>query len=164
MTRMDAMVESPTGNKRQPLLSDNPAMGRDGKEVGNRRKIGEFAGGTTAECAVVCCCCPCALMHLLILALYRVPAGLCKKAMKKNRRRKLQRKKKKNLLEEDQRTTTNGPDAVKYRDESDGEDDGHDDYHNLKGVGVMEAVDLDSEMWGRFYGAGFWRSNSRRED
>lgn len=155
------MVESPTANKRLPLLLGNPSMGRDGKEAGTRRKIGEVAGGTAAECAAVCCCCPCALMHLLILALYRVPAGLCKKAMKKNRRRKLQRKKKKNLLDENQWTKTKGPDAVKYRDESDGEDDGDDDYHN---VGVKESVDLDSEMWDRFYGAGFWRSYSRREE
>lgn len=30
--------------------------------------------------------------------------------------------------------------------------------------GAKEAVDLDDEMWDRFYSGGFWRSPRRREE
>ena len=29
--------------------------------------------------------------------------------------------------------------------------------------GCTEAVDMENEMWDRFYGTGFWRSPSQRE-
>ncbi|CAI9105867.1 OLC1v1004885C1 [Oldenlandia corymbosa var. corymbosa] len=165
MTRqVDDTVESPTLNRRHTLLPGNVHTGRDDKENndnGNGSRIGEVAGGTAAECAAVCCCCPCALMHLIVLAVYRVPAGLCRKAIRKHKRKKLLRRRKNDLLsDENSRKRMNGHDAVAYGfdhhhgDESDGGDD------NPKGA----AVDLDSEMWDRFYGAGFWRSYSRREE
>ncbi|TKY66997.1 hypothetical protein E2542_SST09888 [Spatholobus suberectus] len=54
-----------------------------------RRGVGEVAGGAAADCAAVCCCCPCAVLNLVVLAVYRVPAGLVKKAAHKRRRRRL---------------------------------------------------------------------------
>lgn len=159
---VDVVIESPTMIRRQPLLPGGSAAAgpaaaapKDESEGPNGRRIGEVAGLTTAECAAVCCCCPCAVMHLLILAVYKVPTGLCKKALKKNKRKRLLKKKKKNL--EENKSVPNG---IHHHDDelsSDGSDD------DQKGVGVMDAVDLDSEMWDRFYGAGFWRSFSQRE-
>lgn len=148
-------------NRRQPLLScrtETPP--KNEKDGGNGRRIGEFAGGATAECAAVCCCCPLGMMHLLILVTYKVPTGLYKKALRKHKKKKLLKRKKKNLLDEDQRTkmqNKSGPDGNIDDDES---SNGQDDI----GVAVIDAVDLDAEMWDRFYGAGFWRSFSQRED
>lgn len=50
------------------------------------RGFGELAGGTTAAFAAVSCC-PCALVYLAALAFVKLPAGLCKKALKKIRRK-----------------------------------------------------------------------------
>lgn len=46
-----------------------------------------------------------------------------------------------------------------YDDVGDGEKkfDGRDE------DGVREAADFETEMWDRFYGAGFWRAPSQRE-
>jgi len=52
-----------------------------------RVRFVEVAGGATAECAAVCCC-PCALVNLAVLALVKLPAGLCKKAVKKMKRKR----------------------------------------------------------------------------
>lgn len=51
-----------------------------------RRGFGEVAGGTAADFAAVCCC-PCVLLPLAILALVKLPAGLCKKTVKKIKRK-----------------------------------------------------------------------------
>ena len=53
-----------------------------------RRKVGEVAGGAAAECAAVWCCGPCAVVNLVVLAVYRVPAAVCKKACVMEQRRK----------------------------------------------------------------------------
>ena len=73
----------PGFNRGQPLLS------KKGKE---RRQIAEEVGGTTAECAAICYCCLCSLVNLVILTLYKVPAGLCKKAWKRHRLLKMKKK------------------------------------------------------------------------
>ncbi|PWA83441.1 2S globulin, Glycoside hydrolase, catalytic domain-containing protein [Artemisia annua] len=69
-------------NKPQPLLGQQHSSNR----------FAEVAGGTTAECAAVCCCFPIGLVNLLVLAVYGVPAGLYRKALKKKRRRKMLKK------------------------------------------------------------------------
>ncbi|KAK3225281.1 hypothetical protein Dsin_005143 [Dipteronia sinensis] len=51
------------------------------------KKFGETVGGTATECTVVCCCCPFTVMNLLVLAVYKVQAGLCKKAWRRQRKR-----------------------------------------------------------------------------
>ncbi|KAL3532196.1 hypothetical protein ACH5RR_005717 [Cinchona calisaya] len=135
-------------DRRQPLLSEQeyscPAT----------KRVAEVVGGTTAECAAICCCCPCGLVNLLVLAVYKVPAGLCRKALRRKRRRKLM---KKGLLP-----------ARKY---------GCDDVelvqlHPLPGpltaVNSLQSdkdvVELEKEMWDKFYSAGFWRSASQNSD
>ncbi|KAK3020144.1 hypothetical protein RJ639_003252 [Escallonia herrerae] len=111
------MTESPEGfHRRQPLL---PA--KDGR---NRDRIGEVAGGTAAECAAVCFCCPCAVVNLLVLAVYRVPVGLCRKAWRRRKRKRwMVARAKKNS-------------AASKRYASDGEDGE---------IGGAEAVDLEEE-------------------
>lgn len=138
-----ARVNSPPQvNRRQPLLKDKPCQEE-------KTRFSEVAGGTAAGCAAICCCCPCALMNLLVLAVYRVPAGLCRKAWKKNKRRRL---KKKGLLQKKAGPTSCCCDEMEVREPT---------------VGVCdeenETVDLENKMWDQFTGTGFWRSTSQRD-
>ncbi|XP_021892624.1 uncharacterized protein LOC110810690 [Carica papaya] len=174
MTRQ-ILIRSPPVNRRQPLLSleetnstpgraRSPAEKKKKKKKG--RKLGEMAGGAAAECAAVCCCCPCTVMNLLVLAVYRLPSGLCKKAWKKRLRQR--RKRQNGLLVGDMslsRESGSWPSGIDLETEvkrvADGDGDGA-----IAGVGdcETEAVDLDKEMWDRFCGTGFWRSPSQREE
>lgn len=157
-------------NRGKPLLSEK------GKE---RRRIAEEVGGTAAECAAVCCCCPCSLVNLVILAVYKVPARLCKKAWK--RRRLLKTKKKAFIMHNSDRESSmvhgvdNGPSKlglvaeVKKLSLDDQYDrhnqlmmNGGDDKKRDGGDGT-EAVDWEKEMWDRFGSGGFWRSRSQRD-
>lgn len=138
------------------LLRSPPASSRTG-----RRRVGEVAGNATAECAAVCCCMPCAVMDVVVLAAYKVPAGLVKKAMHKRKRQLLSQKKKKNDTLLDHGPTTS-----------------FDDLHYGLGLGPVstleehlakeeaeeqiEASKLEEEMWAQFNGTGFWRSVSQR--
>ncbi|KAM3398767.1 hypothetical protein P3S68_002283 [Capsicum galapagoense] len=127
------------------------------RESGRKNKrIGEVAGGTAAECAMVCCCCPCTLLHLL-LALYKVPAGLCRKAWRNKKRKK----KKKQLME---RENNNNKNNIDYDDCCGGyyTDDDDKDYFHRDCDGTAE---FETEMWHRFHGSfGFGRSLSQREE
>nr|GLL45002.1 uncharacterized protein LOC109191620 [Ipomoea trifida] len=64
------------GAIRPPTVSKDESRD-DGGDGGGRahRPVGEFAGGTAAECAMVCCC-PCAVLDFLVFAFYRVPVGI----------------------------------------------------------------------------------------
>jgi len=163
----------PGVNRRKPLLSEK------GKE---RRRIAEKVGGTAAqtaaECAAVCCCCPCSLVNLVILALYKIPASLCKKAWK--RRRLLKMKKKAFILHNNDRESSmkngvdNGPSKLGLVAEVKklSLDDQY-DRHNQSMMnggdekkrdgGGTETVDWEKEMWDRFGSGGFWRSRSQRD-
>ena len=152
MTRQ-VLIRSPPVTRRQPyLLPEDPKPARKGK------KLGEVVGGTAAECAAVCCCCPCSVMELLVLSLFKVPTGLCKKAWKMRKRQRLM-KKNPGLLGPAKGGTT--------REELEAELDrmvgkgvrGEDDQDD----GCTGAVEMENEMWDRFYGTGFWRSSSQRE-
>ncbi|KAL4190636.1 hypothetical protein AMTRI_Chr07g76690 [Amborella trichopoda] len=48
-----------------------------------------------ASCAAVCSCCTCGLVNLLVLAMVKLPASLCKRAL---RRKKREKKGKKDVL------------------------------------------------------------------
>lgn len=112
----------------------------------HHKRIGEVAGGTAAECAMVCCCCPCTVLHFLLLALYKVPAGLCRKAWRNKKRKKVLKKKNNNI--------NNSP-GVYYAD---------DDKDYFDGGGSAETIEFETEMWCRFYdSAGFGRSSSQKE-
>ncbi|XP_039057444.1 uncharacterized protein LOC120200754 [Hibiscus syriacus] len=49
-------------------------------------------GGATAECAAICCCCPLTIANFLVLAIYKIPAGLFRRALHRIRQRKLPEK------------------------------------------------------------------------
>ncbi|XP_011089214.1 uncharacterized protein LOC105170241 [Sesamum indicum] len=131
-------------------VKDHPVDAKDGGGSRRGSRIGEAAGG----CAAVCCCCPCAMMNILILAVYRLPRGL----WRKKKRKRLLRKKRKSSSEEmeNQRKTNSSGGGGKEERESSTDDE------ELRGEN--DVVDWDNEMWGRFNGAGFWRSASRRKD
>ncbi|XVF07488.1 hypothetical protein REPUB_Repub06bG0143400 [Reevesia pubescens] len=123
-------------------------------------EFGEFCGGTTAECAAICCCCPFGIANLLVLVFYKVPAGLCRRALRQTRRRRLQ---KKGLLQ-----------PRNHRGHC-GCDDSELQIHSVvcledffPGVEFSKeeekaVSELEEDMWQRFYGTGFWRSPSQRE-
>lgn len=118
--------------------------------------MAEVAGGTTADCAAVCCCGPCAVVNLVVLAVYKVPAGLCRKALRRKRLRRLMKE-----------------GGLPPR--SCGCDEEFFELHHISSHVSMvsalnslpedtEVVELEKEMWDKFYGAGFWRSPSQRSD
>ncbi|WMV56243.1 hypothetical protein MTR67_049628 [Solanum verrucosum] len=92
---------------------------------------------------MVCCCCPCTVLHFLLLALYKVPTGLCRKAWR-NKKRKKVLKKKNNI--------NNSPDVF-YTDDGDyyihvdkdcsdvtGDGDNHDGRSS-------ETAEFETEIW-----------------
>ncbi|KAE8037643.1 hypothetical protein FH972_010216 [Carpinus fangiana] len=159
----EVLLRSPAASRRQPTQAE---------KAKDRRRIGEVAGGTAAECAAICCCCPCSVMNLLVLAVYKVPAGLCRKAWKQRKRQRMIIKKKPpkqkmmttGLLSHRPGSAVVGPTraefgAAEMMKRPSGDEDKEDDE---KGDGATEAVDLEKEMWDRFFG-GFWRNPSQRE-
>lgn len=141
------IVLRPTSVKRrQPLLNNHAAN--------SKARLAEVAGGTAAECAVVCCCCPCGIVNLIILAVYKLPAGICRRALRKKRR---QRQTKKGVLP--QHRCSCGCDETELQINRVVSDE-----LSVKSeVSEKEIIELEKEMWNRFYGTGFWRSPSQRE-
>ncbi|CAK8575711.1 unnamed protein product [Lathyrus sativus] len=140
----------------QILIRPQPSQRR------KRRGAGEVAGGAAAECTAVCCCCPCAILNFVVLAVYRVPAGLFRKALNRRRRRMMKNgvsvKKNDVVLLQSQRSSIAGNDyridsiSLEERLEKDRSADEK-----------SEEVTLEKEMWARFAGTGFWRSDSQRQ-
>ncbi|KAE8680616.1 Detected protein of unknown function [Hibiscus syriacus] len=156
------ILRNPTSVQRQqPLLqsrsSSNSTLSSGGSgRTRNGAKFGEFCGGTTAECAAICCCCPCTIANIIVLTFYKVPVGLCRRAIRLKRRRKLQ---KKGLLQPKNRTHCgfDGTGELQVCVE--------DIFPDVKASEETEkaVVELEKEMWQRFYGTGFFRSPSHRE-
>ncbi|XP_010543841.1 PREDICTED: uncharacterized protein LOC104816625 [Tarenaya hassleriana] len=191
-TTTDTPSSSPSLSRRQPLLKRSlsmPTTPRASSCTGGATAA-EFCGGTTASCAAVWCCCPCGLGKLLVLAVYKVPAGLCRRALRHRRRKRLVKsgllppQHPPSLPETDRRgrnrfgSSEFAVHPLESRDVSDEDDE--DDFLELKVFGkssmatllAAEAAEeeedaavmaLEKEMWNRFYGAGFWRSPSQRE-
>ncbi|CAA2990892.1 Hypothetical predicted protein [Olea europaea subsp. europaea] len=151
MRRQVVLRQSTLSLDRRQLLQGNQDYSSRG---GDREvRLAEVAGGTVAECAAVCCCCPCGLANLLVLAVYKLPAGLCRKALRRKRHRRMI---KNGLLpsrkcgcddKELQILTIPSPMAMVNAQESD-----------------KDVAELEKEMWEKFYGAGFWRSPSQRSE
>ncbi|MED6147979.1 hypothetical protein PIB30_048899 [Stylosanthes scabra] len=151
---------APSMTRRQPLLLQESSSSTSSA-------VGEVVGGTAAECMAVCCCCPCGLaFNVLLLALYKLPFGLCRRMIRGIRQRK------KGLLPH--------PAARRRLQCKCGccdvgglrmiEPMCANDENDMKAVQYSsfleadkETVDLENEMWDKFYGAGFWRSSSRRD-
>ncbi|KAG2371581.1 uncharacterized protein HKW66_Vig0217550 [Vigna angularis] len=131
--------------RQQKVLRRSPPVTR----CRERCRAGEVAGNATAACAAVCCCVPCTVMDVVVLAAYKLPAGLVKKAMHKRKRRQLQKKNKKTEALLDHR-----PDGVSGPRPSLEE--------NLSEDVAEDTSKLEEEMWAQFNGTGFWRSDSQR--
>ncbi|KAL2240025.1 E3 ubiquitin-protein ligase SINA-like 2 [Sesamum indicum] len=175
----------------QPLLTtavtpctttEHRLEAKSGSTNGRWSRMGETAG----ECAAVCCCCPCGMVDLLILAVYRLPAGL----WRKKKRERLLRKKSKFLShekenqrktnsfrlfymnydveeeeEEDEEKEEEEEDEEKEEEEEDEDEDEDEEKEAVCGDDCRrenDAVDWDYEMWDRFYWTGFWRSDSQK--
>ncbi|CAN0847713.1 hypothetical protein LINGRAHAP2_LOCUS5125 [Linum grandiflorum] len=131
-------------------------------------RFGELAGGTTAECAAIACCCPCGLANLLFLTIYKVPVGLCRKALRRKRREHLM---KKGLLLPRSRRCQCGCDDTELQIHPIHGDAQSFDMKMMMGMHLdfddeeagEEMVKLEKEMWETFYGTGFWRSPSQKE-
>ncbi|XP_047340021.1 uncharacterized protein LOC124943572 [Impatiens glandulifera] len=131
---------------------------------GKSSRFAEVAGGTAAECAAVCCCCPCGLVDILFLAMYRVPAGLCRKALRRKRRRWLI---KRGILPHRRRRCECGCDDTElqihpFSGEISEESSSTVTDNVMSAQSDKDVVELEKEMWEHFYSGGFWRSLSRR--
>lgn len=159
MTRQIVLEKPVSGSRRQPLLGEKiTPMATAGKE--DRRGVGEVAGGTAAECAAICCCCPCAVMDLLLLAVYKVPTGLCKKAWRKQQRQRMKKKKAAPPQQQGRPLeATSSSSKAGTRSSFDDSEVGRSDDDDRDG----SAADFETEMLDRFYGGGFWRSTSQKE-
>ncbi|ESW21992.1 hypothetical protein PHAVU_005G117300 [Phaseolus vulgaris] len=135
--------------RQQKVLRRSPPVARRRE----RGRAGEVAGNATAACAAVCCCVPCSVMDVVVLAAYKVPAGLVRKAMHKRKRRLLQKKNKKTeALLDHGPADVSGPRPCAEE-------------HLSKDVAEDKSeatTKLEEEMWAQFNGTGFWRSDSQR--
>uniref|UniRef100_A0A1J3JK83 Uncharacterized protein n=1 Tax=Noccaea caerulescens TaxID=107243 RepID=A0A1J3JK83_NOCCA len=125
-----------------------------------RRKVGEVAGGAAAECAAVWCCCPCAVVNLVVLAVYKVPAAVCKKAWRRSKRRRFTRKRH-GLLASAAAEGSQSTVHARLKEEDLTAEIGFQE--NGANGELNDVVMLEKEMLERFYGAGFWRSPSQRD-
>ncbi|KAF8006915.1 hypothetical protein BT93_K1035 [Corymbia citriodora subsp. variegata] len=176
MTRQ-IVLRPPSASRREPLLrvskstSSSVSSGASSSSCGGGGggggsvRFAEVAGGTAAECAVVCCCCPCGIVNLILLAVYKVPAGLCRRVWRKTRRKRLI---KKGLLSPKGRRLTCGCEEKELQIHPFTVNEAMAEMKSPAAVAADEEVDkqvaqLEKEMWERFYGTGFWRSPSQRE-
>ncbi|CAN6887467.1 unnamed protein product [Brassica oleracea] len=175
----DTPSSSPSrSHRRHPLLQRSLSSPSPTSTCGGSTPA-EFCGGTTASCAAVCCCCPCGLVNLLVLAVYKVPRGICRRALRIRRRKHLVKNRILPPLPTNGRVFQNSEFAIHPVDSNDVSDEDDDDFLDLKYFGKSAAAGLttdyetdeddeavlalEKEMWNRFYGAGFWRSPSQRE-
>ncbi|GMI71121.1 hypothetical protein like AT3G11690 [Hibiscus trionum] len=144
-------IRSSSNSSRSSTVNGSSSITR------NSAEFGEFCGGMTAECAAICCCCPCTIANLLVLAFYKVPVGLCRRALRLKRQRKLQ---KKGLLQ-----PKNHRGHCGFDDNSELQICLENILPDVKTTEEEEkaVLELEKEMWQRFYGTGFWRSSSQRE-
>ncbi|KAK7337344.1 hypothetical protein VNO77_17911 [Canavalia gladiata] len=143
-----------SSNRREPLLQSQMSS-RSGT-------VGEVVGSTTAECVAVCCCFPCSLANLLVLAIYKVPAGLCRRMLKKKRLRKMI---KKGLLQPKRSSCSCGccDDVNNPWLSPMCSSDASDITRLYSTEPDSDAVALEKEMLEKFFSTGFWRSSSRRD-
>jgi len=114
----------------------------------------ECCGGTTASCAALCLCGPCSVVNLVVLAVYKLPRGLCRRAIRRIRRKRLA---KKEFVESGREFGRGGSSQfavhpLESRDEEEEEEEEDE-----------AVIALEKEMWSRFYSGGFWRSLSQAE-
>ncbi|KAL1196937.1 hypothetical protein V5N11_024737 [Cardamine amara subsp. amara] len=142
--------------KQQPIL--HPSLSTPSL-CGGRTTAAECCGGMTAGCAVLWCCGPCSVVNLVVLVVYKIPRGLCRRV----RRKRLERKE---LIKVGSKQFAVHPleskdeygldklasmiDLMEDEEEEDEEED-------------EALIALEKEMWNRFDSGGFWRSLSQAE-
>lgn len=155
------VIRSPTesNNRRQPLLPLNTSplspcvvlSPAHDKKV----NVAECAGGTAAECAAVCCCCPLVLVEFLVLAVYKLPTGICRRIWRKRiLRKKLKKSRMMNrqaIRDSARRSSIHCVDSELAKVAP-----------KISIDGSPDVVDLEEEMWERFHNTGFGRSLSQR--
>lgn len=117
----------------------------------------------------MCCCCPCAVVNILLLAVYKVPAELCKKAIRRRKRRRLLKMKNKMMMQQNNNNYNSGSNSMKdinvrgmlTLEECLSEE--MKAYVAAEGRSSEEVEELEREMWALFQETGFWRSSSRRQ-
>lgn len=151
MTRK-VLLRSPAIRHKSSLQDEKIDASRE------RRQFAEVAGGSAAECTAICCCCPWTVLNIVIFAVYRMPAGLCRKAI--NRRKRHRKMKKKFLIQ--QRKAA----SMDFTDGSVGPAMESFEAHKTTNdvADVEDLKKLEEEMWGRFNQTGFWRSSSQRHE
>jgi len=145
--------------QRQPLLQQSRSL----QQAGTR--LGEAVGGTAA----VCCCFSFGLANMLYLAVYKLPAGLCQKALRRKRRRLQSMREGLEMTAHARRCTCGCCDDIMgvgrvYPLCSDDEGDVEALRRRSAAEKDADVVELEKEMWERFYGSGFWRSPSQRNE
>lgn len=132
-------------------------LARDMPSSSGGARIAEVAGGTAADCAAVACCCPATVVNLLVFAVYRIPAGICRKALKEHRRRRLMRK---GLLP--LRSSASWDEATFAAATM--ADDEELTLVVVEGSQMdKDLMELEKEMWQSFESGGFWRSPSQKQ-
>lgn len=139
-----------------------PSMTTKMSKHGERRKVGEVAGGAAAECAAVCCCCPLTVVNLVVLAVYKVPAAVCKKAWKRSKRRRLMIKRHGLLASSAAAKGSESTVHARLKEEDLTADIVVLEKHEAK-CESNDVLVLEDGILEHFYGAGFWRSPSQRD-
>ncbi|PKA50899.1 hypothetical protein AXF42_Ash007554 [Apostasia shenzhenica] len=163
LINVPAAAATPIGYRRNPVILRGTSK--------QSARFAEVAGRTIAECAAICCCCPCGIVNLVILAVVRLPAGLCRRALRK---RTLRRSSKKSsaLIGS---TSSSGSGTSGSSKTGSSIDENFPEFCRMGVVMVVgdpwparspstELIQLEKEVWSNFYGCGFWRSPSQRED
>lgn len=129
----------------------HPVILKPSPPVGAR--CAEVAGDTAAGCVAVCCCFPCVAVNVVVLTAVRLPAGICRKAMRERRARRRIRRQARLLGNKASDDTS----TVEEEEESESEE-------VVVGLTPEEMEEVERAMWLRFHGAGFWRSPSQLEE
>lgn len=165
MTRQILIRSSPVSLIRRKPLLDGDQTPATTPTPSSSSNVGEFAGGTAAECFVVCCCCPCALLEFLFLVVYRVPATFYGRIWRKRRHKMMMMKKKRKGLLQQAAAAAEGSSVSEshhytgYCDELSDVD--LREFEKVK-VSIDGSIELDNMMWDQFQNMGFWRSSSQR--
>ncbi|XP_042490901.1 uncharacterized protein LOC122070771 [Macadamia integrifolia] len=156
MTREIVLRHHSLNRRRQPLLASQQSARKE------NLRLGEVAGGTAAERAAVCCCCPCGLVNLFVLAVYKLPAGLCRKALHKEKKplsfkSGLLTQRRRCMCDFQEKEVHIPPVSTESKLSTASKIPDNDD------PSVKKVLELEKEMWDSFYGTGFWRSPSQRQ-
>ncbi|XP_014513487.1 uncharacterized protein LOC106771937 [Vigna radiata var. radiata] len=153
------VLRSAVSRPRQPLLQQSRSFPQTGT------RLGEAVGGTAA----VCCCFSFGLANMMYLAMYKVPTRLCQKALRRKRRHLRSNSEGLEMVTHSRRCSCGCCDDIMgagrvYPLCSEDEEDVAALRRLSEAEKDADVVELEKEMWERFYGSGFWRSPSQRNE